>query len=201
MFSRSHDELLSRLEQAEMALLAWGRVDGTLTAEEVEIAAGEVAGAEENGDDLIEDLIDCHLLIDVGASEVAYRTRFAESVRLLARNRQLLFGRPWRTAPELVNDFRIVARPRRFPRRDKSVAAVLERLGKTREVGDVEAGALRAMLTTESSELYLASFQLDALEQVRARLSDGSTAGTMVRAGTVERKDQGLLPSSSVSRG
>ena len=33
--SHRHDELLSRLEQAELALLSWGRVDGTLTESEV----------------------------------------------------------------------------------------------------------------------------------------------------------------------
>ena len=179
-----HDELLSRLEQAELALLAWGRVDGTLTEHEVRISAADVAGSDDEGDHLIADLADWQLLIDVGDREVLYRTRFAESVRLLARNRQLRHDQPWRTAAELVNDFRVVARPRRFPKRDQSLASVLQQLGHRRALDASEEQALRAMLTTDRDELQLARFQFEATEHIRARLADGSTAATMVCAGT-----------------
>jgi hypothetical protein len=184
ILSPLHDELLSRLEQSELALLAWGMVDGTLTDDEVRTSAADVAGSDDQGDQLITDLTDWHLLIDVGDRDVLYRTRFAESVRLLARNRQLLHGQPWRTAAELVNDFRVVARPRRFPKRDESLASVVQQLGHQRGLDAVEEQALRAMLTTDRGELRLARFQLEATEHIRARLADGSTAATMVCAGT-----------------
>src|SRR4051812_5771674 len=96
------DELLSRLEQAELALLSWGRVDGALTAVEVHDIAGVVAGDSDAATTLIDDLVAWHLLLDVGQRDLLYRTRFAESVRLMARNRQLLHSRSWRAAPGLV---------------------------------------------------------------------------------------------------
>src|SRR5262245_49794411 len=126
--SRQHDELLSRLEQAELALLSWGRVDGALTEAEVNEIAEVVAGDRDVATRLVDDLVGWHLLLDVGQRDPLYRTRFAESVRLMARNRQLLPRRSWRAAPELVNDFRVLAQPRRFPKRDLSVRFVLDGL-------------------------------------------------------------------------
>src|SRR4051812_23731115 len=110
--SRRHDELLSRLEQAELALLSWGRVDGALTESEVHDVATVVGGDPNTAATLVDDLLAWHLLLDVGQRDPLYRTRFAESVRLIARNRQLLPRRAWSAAPELVNDFRVIAQPR-----------------------------------------------------------------------------------------
>ena len=183
-FRPEHDELLSRLEQSELALLSWGRVDGALAENEVKAAARAVAGSENRADDLVDDLIAWHLLLDVGKRDVLYRTRFAESVRLLVRNRQLTPSRSWKAAPELVNDFRVVARPRRFPRRDQTLSTVLARLDAERSLRDEERRALRSMLTTADGELELARFQCEATEYIRERLADGSTAATMVCAGT-----------------
>lgn len=179
-----HDQLLSRLEQAELALLSWGRVDGVLTEDEVRALAEEIAGNNRAGDDLVQDLVDQHLLLDVGERHVQYRTRFAESVRLLARNRQLLHGRPWRAAPELVNDFRVVARPRRFPKRDQSLPSVLAGLAAVRPLVAVERLAFEAMVGTSGGHLRLSRFQLAAAEHLRGGLADDSRGATMVCAGT-----------------
>ncbi len=110
-----HDELLSRLERLEMSWLSWGRVDGSITEAEALRIAAEVGGRADRGDELINDLLDASLLLDVGRAERLVRTRFAESVRLLVRNRQLLHARPWRTAAQLVNDFRVLAQSASVP--------------------------------------------------------------------------------------
>jgi ATP-dependent helicase YprA (DUF1998 family) len=61
---------------------------------------------------------------------------------------------------------------------------VLQQLGHRRALDASEEQALRAMLTTDRDELQLARFQFEATEHIRARLADGSTAATMVCAGT-----------------
>jgi hypothetical protein len=183
-FGRHHDELLSRLEQGELALLSWGRVDGTLTEREVHDVAAAVAGDPDSARMLLDDLLAWHLLLDVGQRDPLYRTRFAESVRLMARNRQLVPRRSWRAAPELVNDFRVIAQPRRFPRRDVPMRAVLDALGAARPLAPAEDLALRAMLTSDGGELRLARFQYEAAEHIRTGLLGAAPTATMICAGT-----------------
>ena len=181
--SRAQDDLLLRLEQAELALLSWGRVDGALTESEVaEIARGVVADPEA-ASRLIDELSAVHLLLDVGERDPLYRTRFGESVRLMVRNRQLVPRRSWQAAPELVNDFRVVAQPRRFPDRALTLATVLAGLGETSPLAPMEELALRAMLG-QSGEIRLARFQYEATEHLRACLRGDAATATMVCAGT-----------------
>src|SRR6516165_4501658 len=91
------------------------------------LAAEEIADPAERRP-VLDELVDWHLILDVGQREARWRTRFAESVRLLARNRQLTPNRPWRAAPTLVNDFRVVGRPRTYPRRDVPLQQFLDHL-------------------------------------------------------------------------
>lgn len=180
-----HDRLLWRLEQEELRALSWGRVDGAITQDEVEaLAAEEIADAGERAR-VFDDLVDWHLVLDVGQREAVYRTRFGESVRLLARNRQLTPNRSWRVAPVLVNDFRVVARPRQYPRRDVPVQQFLDALGGQHPITDGEQRALESMLISpDKRPLELAEFQVEATRRIRDELLTGSTAGTVVSAGT-----------------
>src|SRR5262249_25148477 len=98
-----HDRLLWRLEQEELRALSWGRVDGAMTQDEVEALADEEITDSVERTRVFDELVDWHLILDVGQDEALWRTRFAESVRLLARNRQLMPNRSWRAAPGLVN--------------------------------------------------------------------------------------------------
>src|SRR5689334_19850742 len=81
VFDHDHDQVLSRLEREELAWLAWGQVDASLSHDEV-LAAARAAIADGNGsttpEDLVDDLVDHHLLIDLGGEPPRYRTRFAE---------------------------------------------------------------------------------------------------------------------------
>lgn len=181
--SGAHDELLSRLEQNELALLSWGRVDGALTESEVSEIATAVAADVDAATALVDDLVAVHLLLDVGERDPLYRTRFGESVRLMVRNRQLVPRRSWRTAPELVNDFRVVAQPRRFPERALTLSAVLDGLRESGPLAPMEELALRAMLS-QAGGIRLARFQYEATEHLRACLKQGTTTATMVCAGT-----------------
>ena len=184
----THEELVSRLERQELGWLSWGRVDGSLSEDEVKEAARAVLlredGAGLSPQDLIDDLLDHHLLIDLGGEPARYRTRFAESVRLFARVRQLTPGRDFRQAPQLVNDFRVLARPRTFPRRDISPDAAVAELEEDSPISPVELTAIKAMLCPGSSELLLSRFQLDAVRRIRREVTAARTSATIVCAGT-----------------
>src|SRR4051812_44181519 len=105
--SERHDAVLSRIEQAELAWLSWGRVDDALTGGEALSIAEELVGDSDEARRVIDDLLDLNLLVDLGETELRVRSRFAEGVRLFARNRQLLPNRKWTDAAQLVNDFRV----------------------------------------------------------------------------------------------
>ena len=104
---------LSRIEQAEARLLAWGLVDGSFIEDELLERADTFLTQEglwndfESPDELITQLEDDHLLFTfLDGIRVRYRTRMAEAIRLLARLRQLfprhLAGRQWQTADRLL---------------------------------------------------------------------------------------------------
>lgn len=186
--SQTHEEFLSRLERQELAWLSWGRVDGSLSQSEVEAAA---KGALEdypgtlNMQDLIDDLLDHHLLIDIGETIPRFRTRFAESIRLLVRVRQLTPARrDFRQAPELVNDFRVLARPRTFPRRETAVSEVLAEFEEDAPVSREERAAVEAMLADADGGLLLSRFQVEAARRIRRELIQRTESATIVCAGT-----------------
>src|SRR5262245_26473192 len=120
MISNQHAlEFLGMIERSEEALLTWGLVDTFFTDEELEQRADEflatlagqgLAVGYGSGWELIEALLDDKLLLNLPNTD-RYRSRFAESVRLFARLRQIfpdVRNVAWRTAPGLVADYRLL---------------------------------------------------------------------------------------------
>ena len=116
-----------------MRSLEWGFTDGSLSEDEA-FALGDAVSDAANaigtdGRGLVEELIDAKLIFELASvsGEVRIRSRFAETMRLLAANRQLFPNKPWQGAPSLVADFRVRSQARRFPRRRRLPADILER--------------------------------------------------------------------------
>lgn len=179
-------EVLTDLEREEARLLSWGVVDAAFSDEEaLDLIEGSLKrhGSELDPEDVFDDLADRQLLIE--ARDVApnnYRTRMAETVRLMARTRQWFHGRPWTTAAPLVADFRFDLRPRSVPRRDVDAGLVLERLAPQ---GPRIDQALRRLLRVgQTDERSVASFQLETTERVLRGLRRSHTGGTIVTATT-----------------
>jgi hypothetical protein len=187
---------LDQIEQREAKLLAWGLVDGFVTA-------GELAGiidpmlddpvCTENVtfvsvDDVVSSLMARALLFDVGEqSGDQYRSRMAEAVRLFFRLRQLfrkhsgLTG--WQTAPTLVADFRFLWRRRRYPKRDVTPDEGLARISAATNDGHVRQ-AMRALVDSYGSKFKLAGFQVEAAARILAGFDDARSMATLVSAGT-----------------
>jgi hypothetical protein len=84
-------DLLDQLERAEAALLTWGYVDSGFTEDEVKSHVQGLLGPDElETEEAIEELLEHEWLIRTRQGRrVLYRTRSAETIRLMARLRQL----------------------------------------------------------------------------------------------------------------
>ena len=190
--------LLNALERAEARLLAWGVVDGAFAEDEVLDIADDVLAAAGDTRLAPEDLLDLaerHRLVfpfpaattsAAGAYGTVYRTRMAETVRLLARLRQLGPGRPWRAAPSLVADYRFTVRPRAYPERHRAPADVRAALAEATRLTHLQEEVLTALLHDEEGKpLQLADFQVEATARILADLDrPRNSRGTIVSAGT-----------------
>jgi hypothetical protein len=189
-------EFLGQLEQEEAAALNWGLVDVFFAEDELEQRADDflacsAANATESpynsGWDLVEELLEEHLLWKLPETE-RYRTRMAETVRLFARLRQI-FPDPqlvaWRTAPNLVADYRLVIRPRLYPARDVPPATLLDRVRRLGRLSPLQESVILALVRSGSDdERQLAEFQVRATERILRMHGQDRSAGTVISAGT-----------------
>ena len=177
--------VLDRIEAIEMRSLEWGFTDGSLSEDEAFNLGDQICEAAgvsgTDGQDLVEELIDAKLIFEMASvgGEVRIRSRFAEMMRLLAANRQLFPNRPWQSAPSLVADFRVDCRPRRFPKRQRLPADILNEHASVLGASQLRQDLWRAL--TSSDGMKLAGFQERAALRLSAATDDG---GTIVTAGT-----------------
>ena len=187
-------ELLSRLEDLELPLLAWGVVEGFLSEEDVEgaidaqrLAEFAAGSAEVPGvDEYLQVLVERGLIVRQPTGDTRYRTRFAETLRLLRLLRQLWPPKDptadgwWRASSPLVADYRLGVSPRRYPKRDlplDQVEDVLEALPQW----SVEQGEMLRRLVGTSK---LAPFQLRATASILAAIAAERPTARIVTAGT-----------------
>src|SRR5262249_33639909 len=116
-----------------------------------------------------------------------FRSRMAETVRLLFRLRQLFpkHAGPdrWLQAATLVSDFRFLWRRRRYPRRDLDMAAALADINEP--AGDRQTqAAISALLGGRPPSFRLAGFQVRAVQRIVDALKRRKQSGTIVSAGT-----------------
>lgn len=185
-------DLLSRLEDLELPLLSWGVVDGYLNQDEVESAIEAQLDADRiakrpylDVKDYLDHLLERRLLFRLPESEPRYRTRLAETLRMLRYLRQLFPGSEgkafwWRHFSPLISDYRIRVAPRRYPHRAHSAADVIAKLADVPGWDDRKAQLVRSMV----GERQLADFQVSATRSVLSSLGHFDASATIVTAGT-----------------
>ena len=195
---------LDALEQREARVLVWGLVDSALGEQEVHDALNGVFESEKylkvsgqsdctvhTAEDLLELLKALGQIFQVPTRGLdapqRWRTRMAEGLRLLTRLRQLMPRHKgptgWAAAPTLVADYRLLWRPRRYPRRDLGMhqaAQVLEASVQSEET----LLAVRHWLGKASASWQLSRFQLDAASRILSALDQQQVSATLVSAGT-----------------
>ncbi len=180
------DQLLGLIEQSELPSLKWGYVDGALSQDEINHLAGVVLGENASltdKSDLREDLIESGLVIEIKVGNgFSYRSRFAEGVRLIRNLRQWFPNKPWTSAPSLISDFRVDARPRRYPSRNIPVADIDKAISDDLGTSNFRTDLLRSMLGHGEQERKLSEFQLEATRSILRE--EANTRGVIVSAGT-----------------
>ena len=192
-------EFLTFLEKREERLLSWGFYNVRWTVADIEAAFPNEAPEslrkawvefEDQGITLGSLILRMrqrnlvYLVPDVTPD--AYRTRFAEGVRLLANLRQMFKLEDWATGPRLVSDIKLHLTPRQYPRRDLSAVTVWERLQLRCSSTYVELmrKCFFALADRGGSPMDFAGFQLRAFEHILERYGSKGLSGSVVCAGT-----------------
>lgn len=185
---------LDQLERAEAAFLSWGLVDWQFQHQELldradafieERADAGLDSTFDDPDDLLDWMEQRRLLWPTDGSHAAWRTRTAETVRLIARLRQIFPQRSWRESPNLVSDFRFLLRPRSYPRLRYGTDETLSRIDPDGALSLLQRDVVRALLRADTDQPWLLrEFQADATARILAFAGGGKQAGTIVCAGT-----------------
>lgn len=173
-------EALTRLELRELPLLRWGLVDGALSESEVFETLSSL-GSRISPEEVHAKLLEHRLIFEVptfdGSGQVRYRTRMAESVRLMKLLRQTFRSEASWQGRELVADFHLVHRPRVRPRRDHSSADLVHEASKF--LTPVGLAALARIIPDSVS-----AFQIRSTSTVLRSLANSEDGGVMISAGT-----------------
>ncbi|MEV8504472.1 protein DpdJ [Actinoplanes sp. NPDC051475] len=180
--------VLDTLEDIEARHLVWGLTEESWSQDRLIEAIGAAAPADDPRD-VLEQLLQHNLVFELDRRwPKEYRTRMAETMRLMAHLRQLFPGRPWQGAPSLVADFRFRHEPRLFPERNLDTDAVAARLTGT-QLSDAQVETARQILNGPPDEhglhkpRKLSEFQLKSTIEVFAAMA-GRDRGVVVSAGT-----------------
>lgn len=171
---------LDAIEDFESRHLVWSLVDESWQREDL-MRTIDAACPGEDPHEVFRALRDRRLIGEIpGSLPPLYRSRMAETVRLLANLRQLFPRKPWQSAPTLVADFRFRHEPRRFPRRDIAGADAVRQLSELPSVGPQQLEQIRRIIGTRQ----LSAFQLEATSRVIEAVAARADRGVVVGAGT-----------------
>lgn len=173
--------LLDILENEEAKSLAWGLTEIYLSKEDIKSLA------ERDGfldwEDLLENLKDENKVVKYKGG---YRTRMAESVRLISQLRQLFpihanFN-AWKQASSLVGDYRFLKREREYPKRDLGILDLLDL------IPDLVQKEIAKHLLENLKYEKLSRFQVDGTVRILSELSPvirgNACSGSIICAGT-----------------
>ncbi|MBF0239221.1 MAG: DEAD/DEAH box helicase [SAR324 cluster bacterium] len=184
---------LDEIEIRETRLLIWGIVDGYFRKDELvgilEPLMNQAPYGIYSEDELIEILVSKGFLVKVENiySDPVYRSRMAETVRLLQRLRQLFpkHNKPggWQEASTLVADYRFQRRRRQYPKRDVSNASALQLIKQVTN-NSAMIQAVQAIISPDQQEMKMAGFQVRVATRILEGLEKRNIRGTIICAGT-----------------
>lgn len=190
--------VLDGIEERETRLLTWGIVDAAFTRDELlELLNQFIDEALNDGledycpaETVLQTLLDRQWITGalLPGNAIGYRSRMAETVRLLQHLRQLFpkhgIANGWQQAPRLVADFRFLRRRRRYPVRDIAVDQIIARIGEVTGQSPLIKNAVQALLTAPDREVRLSGFQVRAAQRILRGIHERRELATIVCAGT-----------------
>src|SRR5665213_2853791 len=192
-------EFLTFIERREERLLTWGFYNIRQTAQEIENALQhespemlrrdwiEFQSQGQSVRGLLQQMHQRRLLYLVPGGVDAYRTRFAEGLRLMANLRQMFSYGDWATGPRLVSDIKIHLAPRTYPRRDRSAASVWQKLRplcSPNQVALLERCFFSLGAGRDGIAMNFSGFQERAFEHIFHKYGETGISGSAVSAGT-----------------
>ena len=191
------NEVLTLIEVDEAKLLNWGFFDvrsdlkthlaaivKRLPSSSLELW-NKAQECEVSIDDVLENLVERKLVFKFRSmGRELYRTRFAETIRLLYLLRQRFSFDDWQTASRLVSDIKIQLQRRRYPNRDIVAEDFINEL-RDLHLGPLYLEAVQALLkVSEETSLKLARFQKEAILQQVQNLQGRGERALVIGAGT-----------------
>ncbi|WDZ84709.1 protein DpdJ [Micromonospora cathayae] len=165
-------DLLTAIELREAELLTWGAVGAWWTeAELLALLAEHGAGRAD-----LAALTEAALVVRT-PDGAGFRSRSAETIRLLATLRQSFPSRRVTEGRPLVLDHRFLHRPRRRPERNLDRGLLLDQVSAALGRSAQQTASLLAPET-------VSGFQLRSASAVLGALRGGQSAGVMITAGT-----------------
>ena len=179
-------KVLDHLESMEEKLLSWGIPDVQASQSEIEELIQTTLNSNIDIDEIISQLQSKGWIRTVLRRDgtLAYRSRAAETVRLLSRLRQWFPGKEWVEAPTLTADYRYRSQARLLPKSDCSPKQVEDELKSYLRPRAKGKEALHALLGGES----LRGFQL-------------RTAKTLLLEGSRNQFDSSLVVTAGTGAG
>ncbi|HEY2196308.1 MAG TPA: protein DpdJ [Mycobacterium sp.] len=169
---------LDKLEDDEARNLVWGLTEETWTEDNIIQKIATVTPSHDPYE-VLEQLEQHGLVFGLDRRwPKEYRTRMAETMRLMSHLRQQFPNKPWQAAPRLVADFRFRHEARRFPERNIPADAVVTRL-RSQHLLPRQIEAAQQIL----GDRELSVFQLDSTVEVFGAMT-GRDRGVVVSAGT-----------------
>ena len=193
MKTEALSNIISHIENQEAKLLNWGITNGVFTANEIAHIISQASTPNQLTDDqvnsIISDLVSSNYLFEIPKEayqgEVRYRSRMAEGVRLLTRLKQLFHKNMtepylWRAAKSLVGDYRLILRPRSYPKRDIKWNNLKNAI---KNLSEVQLALLEKLF---SNDFKLSKFQFESTKHIYIKTNekDRKENGTIVCAGT-----------------
>jgi hypothetical protein len=185
------EEVLTQLEKKENRLLNWGLLGGFFdaSAEVMNILQTpptsllqelweELAEQGISGDDIVKNLEERKLIFK---SKKGYRSRYAETIRLLYLLKQRFKSEDWLNAPDLVSGIKSQLTYRNYPKRNvdwHEVKKTLTDLSGSSFISQV----LYTLLN--HGDMLLSKFQLESLATILGLSGTERDSGTIIGAGT-----------------
>lgn len=192
MLKKLSEEVLSQIEMKEAAVLSWGFIGGTFNGlDEIQSIinnpptpiikdlweALKLTGV--TAEDILKKLEDENLIIGRGH---IYRSRFAETIRLLYLLKQRFKLNDWKDASSLVNGIKLQLKYRRYPKRDKDINYIINTLNNDGLYDEYKIKILNLLL--EDGTMKLGNFQVNSTSSILKNSNSNYDSAIIVGAGT-----------------
>jgi hypothetical protein len=193
-------DFLTFLERREENLLHWGFHDISHSESELkdalEIEASDnlkqrwndLSNSGTSFKNLLRKMKQSNLLYELPEKRGEYRSRLAETLRLLANLRQRFGPDDWSTAPRLVSDIKIHLRDREYPKRNIPAKEIWEKNLRglcSRETTEfVEQCFLSISQDRAGNAFHFSGFQNRSFAKIFSEYSSNNPTASVVCAGT-----------------